>query len=162
MWWRVQAKEFERNKGEGNRRAMKRLVARGTVPGIMAYNDGEPVGWCSVAPREDFPRLERSKVLAPVDDRPVWSITCLFVAKGWRRRGVSAGLVKAAVRHVRSKGGRIVEAYPVDTGGKPIPDAFAFHGLASTFEKAGFSEAARRSKTRPIMRRRLKGEGRKR
>jgi GNAT superfamily N-acetyltransferase len=160
MWWRVQAKEFERSKGEGNRRAMKRLVRSGTVPGILAYHKDEAVGWCSVAPRENFPRLERSKILAPVDDLPAWSIVCLFVAKGWRRRGVSEGLVEAAVKHVRSQGGRIIEAYPVDPGGKPIPDAFAFHGLASTFEKAGFAEAARRSRTRPIMRRYVKGKKR--
>jgi GNAT superfamily N-acetyltransferase len=162
MWWRVQAKEFERNKGEGNRRAMRKLVARGTVPGILAYHGGEAVGWCSVAPRADFPRLERSRILAPVDERPVWSIVCLFVAKQWRRRGVSEGLVEAAVRYVRKTGGRIVEAYPVDTDGKAMPDAFAFHGLASTFVKVGFTEAARRSKTRPIMRKRLGTERKKR
>ncbi|MDD3643237.1 MAG: GNAT family N-acetyltransferase [Candidatus Krumholzibacteria bacterium] len=162
MWWRVQAKEFEKNKGSGNRRAMKRIVDSGTVPGILAYSGGEPVGWCSVAPRGDFPRLERSRILAPVDDRPVWSIVCLFVAKGWRRRGVSAGLVGAAVKYARSMGGTIAEAYPVDPGDTPMPDTFAFHGLASTFVKAGFAEAARRSKTRPVMSKTLKRERQKR
>jgi len=157
MWWRVRAKEYEKSKGRGNRRAMKRLVGSGTVPGILAYRGEEPVGWCSVAPRGDFPRLGGSRILAPVDDRPVWSIVCLFVAKGWRRRGVSAGLVEAAVKYVRRNGGRIVEAYPVDPGGKAMPDAFAFHGIAATFRKARFKEVARRSPTRPVMRRVLKG-----
>lgn len=153
MWWRLSAKEFGRGKGAGNRRAMKRIVEGGTVPGILAYRGSEPVGWCSIAPRGDFPRLERSKVMAPFDERPVWSLVCLFVARRQRRRGVSDALVKAAVRYARRRGGRIVEACPVDTGGRRIADAFAFHGLTETFTKAGFVEVARRSPSRPLMRR---------
>jgi GNAT superfamily N-acetyltransferase len=152
MWWRVTAKEFERDKGEKNRRAMKQIVDSGTVPGILAYLGREPVGWCSVAPREDFPRLSRSRILRPVDDRSVWSIVCLFVAKEHRNRGVSTSLIKEAVRYVERKKGRIVEGYAVEPKKGRMPEAFAFHGLVTAYLKAGFREVARRSETRPIMR----------
>jgi GNAT superfamily N-acetyltransferase len=152
MWWRQSASEYEASKGEKNRRKMKKIVASGNPPGIIAYKDGEPVGWCAVAPRSDYPRLSRSRILKPVDDRPVWSIVCLFVAKGCRGMGVSSALVKAAVEFVRERGGRTVEAYPVEPKKKRMPDAFAFHGLAVSFARAGFVEVARRSETRPVMR----------
>ena len=130
---------------------MKRIVTSGEVPGIMAYHDGEPVGWCAVAPRSEYPRLSRSRILKPVDDRPVWSIVCLFVAKEYRGMGVSSALISAAVEFVRGKGGSTVEAYPVEPK-KRMPDAFAFHGLVVSFSRAGFMEVARRSETRPLMR----------
>jgi len=152
MWWRQTAKEFEASKGDKNRRKMEKLVASGGVPGVLAYHDGEPVGWCAVAPRSDYPRLSRSRILKPVDDSPVWSIVCLFVAKGHRGLGVSSALIKAAVEFVCERGGRLVEAYPVEPGKKRMPDIFAFHGLAVSFSRAGFREVARRSKTRPVMR----------
>lgn len=152
MWWRLANKDFEARKGEGNRQAMKALVETGTVPGILAYLDGTPVGWCSMAPREVFPRLGRSRILKPVDDQPVWSAVCLFVAKGYRRQGVSVGLLKAAVDYVRDRDGRIVEGYAVEPKKGRMPDTFAYHGLAAAYRAAGFMEVARRSQTRPIMR----------
>jgi GNAT superfamily N-acetyltransferase len=91
-------------------------------------------------------------VLAPVDDRPVWSVTCFFVRRDWRRRGVTIALLKEAARWVASQGGRLLEGYPTDTD-KPQPGAFVHHGLLSAFEQAGFREVARRSKSRPIVRR---------
>ncbi|MBN1825446.1 MAG: GNAT family N-acetyltransferase [Candidatus Eisenbacteria bacterium] len=153
MWWRLSAKEFEEKKGEGNRRAMKRIVDAGRVPGLLAYRDGEPVGWVSVAPREEFPRLSRSKILAPVDARPVWSVVCLFVAKEHRGRGIAVALLKGAVDYAREKGGRIVEGYAIEPKEGRMPDAFAYHGPAAAYRAAGFREVARRSPTRPIMRR---------
>ncbi|MHC4945990.1 MAG: GNAT family N-acetyltransferase [Planctomycetota bacterium] len=152
MWWRITAKEFEAKKGEGNKKAMRKIVTKGTVPGIIAYHGDDPVGWCSVAPREDFPRLERSKILKPVDDKPVWSVVCLFVAKPYRRGGVSTELLQAAVQYVKKQCGKIVEGYAVEPKKDAMPDAFAFHGLAAAYKKAGFKEVARRSETRPIMR----------
>jgi len=152
MWWRQTSKEFNENKGENNRLAMKEIVRSGRVPGILAYHDGKPVGWCSVAPREDFPRLARSRGFKPVDDQPVWSVVCFFVAKKYRRKGVSDGLLGAAVDYVRRQGGRIVEGYPVEPKKDRVPDLFVFHGLASTFIKAGFEEVARRLERRPVMR----------
>jgi GNAT superfamily N-acetyltransferase len=154
MTWRLGRGEFERGKGDGNRAAFQAIVASGAVPGVIAYDGGEPVGWCAVAPRAGYPALARSRVLAPVDDAPVWSITCLFVVKRLRRKGVSAALLRAAAELAFSRGGEIVEGYPVDPGaGRSQPDVFVWTGLASAFLTAGFTEVARRSPTRPIMRR---------
>ena len=155
MWPRLRSSQFQKQKGEPNKRAMKAIVNAGETPGILAYLDGLPVAWCSLAPRTSFPRLETSRVLKPVDDKPVWSITCFFIAKEQRRKGVSVKLLKAAIDFVRQHGGRIVEGYPVEPK-KDQPDAFVWTGLASAFVKAGFKEAARRSESRPIMRYQVK------
>ncbi len=152
MWWRLAAKDFNSQKGEGNRRAMKAIVHSGRVPGILAYHEGQPVGWCSVAPREEFPRLDRSRLLKRVDGQAVWSVVCLFVSKPYRRKGVSEALLRAAVDYARSQGCRILEGYAVEPKSDSTPDLFGYHGLASAFRKVGFKEVARRSPTRPIMR----------
>ncbi len=153
MWWRSPAADFEANKGEANRRAFHAIVESGLKPGILALVDGEPAGWCAVAPRADLPRLARSRILRPVDDQPVWSITCFFVARPFRRRGLSVRLLEAAVAHAAERGASVVEGYPVEPRTDSVPDAFAWYGLASAFRAAGFEEVARRSETRPIMRR---------
>ena len=155
MWWRLKRSVFEKRKGAGNKRAMKKIVSSGEVPGVLAYAGKEPIGWCAVAPREAFPVLDRSRVLKRVDETPVWSVTCFFVDRRYRQQGVSLELLRAAIEHVRKRGGRFVEGYPVEPRKDRMPDAFAFHGLASAFSQAGFVECARRSDTRPIMRYRL-------
>jgi GNAT superfamily N-acetyltransferase len=151
MWWRLKRSEFMRLRGEGNRKTMKSIVGSGEVPGILAYAGGKAVGWCAVAPRESLLRLERSRVLKPVDDKPVWSVACFFVAKPFRHKSLMVKLLKAAIDYVKQRGGKIVEGYPTEPG-TPQPDAFVYTGLASAFRKAGFVEALRRSKNRPIMR----------
>jgi GNAT superfamily N-acetyltransferase len=156
MWWRPTAAEFERRKGALNKRAMKALVRGGEEPGLLAYDGEEAVGWCAAAPRAAYPRLGRSRVLRPVDDADVWSVVCFYVAKPRRRRGVATALLRAAVDFVRARGAKIVEGYPVEPAKGRTPDAFAYPGLASSFSEAGFVEVARRSPTRPIMRRYLK------
>lgn len=148
---RLTRAEYERNKGSKNKAALKRIVAR-RVPGVLAYHGTRPVGWCSIEPREAFPVLANSRILKPVDDRPVWSITCLFVDKDYRGRGVSVKLLQGAVKWARSQGARIVEGYPVEPKKKPMPPVFAWTGIASAYLRAGFREVARRSPTRPIMR----------
>jgi len=152
MWWRLRRSEFEKQKGDKNKAAFKDVVDSGDVPGILAYANGSPIGWCALAPRETYSALERSRVLKRLDDKPVWSIVCLFIAKPYRRKGVSVELLKAAADYVRKRGGKFVEAYPVEPRTGAMPDAFAWTGLASAFRQAGFTECERRSPTRPIMR----------
>jgi GNAT superfamily N-acetyltransferase len=154
MWWRVAAAEFSRGtqkRGAGNRRALKGLVQDGAVPGLLAYRDGRPVGWVSVAPREEFGRIQRSPTLKPVDDKPVWSIVCFYMDRRERGAGVGTVLLAAAVQHAAEEGARIVEGYPVDPAIRKFPNAEAFTGVVSMFERAGFREVARRG-GRPIMR----------
>jgi GNAT superfamily N-acetyltransferase len=151
MWPRLSRPQYEAQKGAQNKRAMKKLVDGGHRPGILAYQNGDAIGWCSVAPRESFLRLERSRILKPVDEQPVWSVVCFFVAKEHRSGGLSAKLLRAAIDFVRQRGGRVIEGYPVEPS-KRQADAFVWMGLASAFVKAGFKEVERRSETRPIMR----------
>lgn len=154
MWWRLPRSTFQAQKGEGNRRALRSLVRKGDAPGLLAYERDAPVAWCAVQPREAYPLIERSRTLRPVDDAPdVWSVTCFFVARPYRGRGVSVRLLEAAVDWVRGRGGLLVEGYPVEPRTGRMPDAFAWTGLVKTFRRAGFVECARRSPTRPIMRR---------
>jgi GNAT superfamily N-acetyltransferase len=157
MWWRLPAKEWSAGKGAGNRRALRALVASDVPPGLLAYDGGEPVGWVALAPRESYPRLLRSRTLKPIDDKPVWSISCFFVARSRRRRGVSVRLLEAAADHARRQGGKILEGYPVVGAKGTMPDVFAFTGLPGAFTAAGFREVARPSKSRRIMRRTIRG-----
>ncbi len=152
MWWRLKRSEFERRQGDGNKRAFKKIVASGEEPGILAYAGGQPIGWCAVAPREAYPVLDRSPTLKRVDDRPVWSVTCFFIARPWRRKGATVALLKAAIEYAARHGATIVEGYPVEPKKDSMPEVYAFTGMASAFRKAGFIEVARRSETRPIMR----------
>lgn len=158
MYWKQTASEFRRMAGAGNKRAFHRIISNGVMPGIIAYDGNQPVGWCAVEPRENYPRLANSRVLAAVDEKPVWSIVCFFIARSYRRRGVSTQLIKAAVQHVQEQGGRIIEGYPVDPKSKQ-PDAWLWTGSRLAFERAGFKEVARRSETRPIMRKMIRKKG---
>lgn len=152
MYWRLKHREYEQLKGAGNRAALQDLVASGEVPGLLAYAGQEAVGWCSFGPRQGFPRLESSRILAPVDDKTVWSVVCFFIHRNHRRGGLSLQLLEAAAEYARSQGAAILEGYPVEPQSGSMPTVFAFTGMASTFRKAGFREVARRSETRPIMR----------
>ena len=152
MAWRVRASEWNAMKGARNREAMRRRVRRGPPPGILALVADRAVGWCAVAPRSEYPRLETSRVLRPVDDVPVWSISCLFIQKEFRRRGLSARLLGAAVRFARDRGAQVVEGYPIIPKTSHTPDVFAWTGTVTAFQRAGFVEVHRWSPQRPIMR----------
>ena len=152
VWWRLSRAEFSEKHYDGNKRAIKKIITTGQEPGILAYVDGEPIRWCAVAPREAYPSLDRSSVLQRVDDQPVWSVTCFYVARGSRRSGVTGQLLEAAIQFARKHGAHIIEGYPVDSGGEKKNPPSVFTGLASTFERAGFVEVVRRSPARPIMR----------
>ncbi len=151
MWWRLRRAAFQENKGDRNRRALRRIVASKKAVGVLAYLGGKPVGWCAVAPREVYTRLANTRVLKPVDAQPVWSVSCFFVKPEYRRADLSVALLKAAVDYAIQNGAKIIEGYPQDAH-KNIPDAFAWTGLLPTFCQAGFEEVARRSPRRPIMR----------
>jgi len=155
MFWRLSGKQWHAQKGEGNRKAMRKLAKAGTPPGLLAYVNGEAAGWCAVGPREEYVRLATSRVLKPVDDQPVWSITCFFVAKPFRRQGLTVALLEAATKFARKRGARILEGYPIEPK-KEQPDVFVYTGLASAYRKAGFKEVACRSPTRPIFHRNLR------
>ena len=155
MVWRLPRRDWDAGKGAGNKRAFKKVVTSGGRPGVLAYDGRDPVGWCAVAPRNRYPALARSRVMKPVDDQPVWSVSCLFVLRPYRRQGLSARLLEAAAAHARKRGARIIEGYPVEPRKGNEPDAFLWTGTASAFKRAGFKEVARRSETRPIMRRKL-------
>lgn len=152
MYWRMSRKEYNNLRGAGTKRKMKNLITKGTVPGILAYANKEPVGWCSVAPRDDFPILENSRVLKRMDDKPVWSVVCFYINKNYRGKGLTVGLLNAVKKYVKIKKGKIIEGYPIAPKSGKTADVFAWTGLASAFLKAGFKEVERRSETRPIMR----------
>ncbi len=157
MFFRLPRREWSAGCGGGNRRAFERIVGCGDEPGLLAYAADAPVGWCAIAPREEYGGLSRSRLFRPLDELPVWSITCFYVSRGLRRRGVTVALLKAAAKFVAAKGGAWLEGYPAEpAAGSAWPDAYAYHGTVAAFTRAGFVEVARPSKSRAIMRRRVR------
>jgi GNAT superfamily N-acetyltransferase len=154
MWWRLPAKDFDAG-ASSNRAAMGRLLDAGRIPGLLAYRDGRPAGWVSIAPRAEFGRIERSRQLGPIDAQPAWAIVCFYVPKAARGAGTADALLAAAVAHARSNGARLVEGYPV-RGASPgsDPDGL-FTGTESMFARAGFERVAHRGGLRSIWRKPL-------
>lgn len=152
-YWLMRRKEYDEKRKDGRTKiAMKKLVKNRIIPGIIAYDVKVPIGWIAMQPKENYPVLYNSKILAPVDDKPVWSIVCFFVHKNYRRKNVSVELIKEAVKFAKKKKAKIVEAYPVEPRTDKAAPAFIWTGTASAFRKAGFTEVVRRSETRPVMR----------
>ncbi len=151
MWWRLAATEWERGAGAGNRGAFRRVVARGPAPGLLAYEGATPVGWVAVAPRAEYPRLNRSPKLKAVDDTPVWAVTCFYIDRHARGRGVAGLLLASAIDHARASGAVAVEGYPIDPAGGTVSNASAYTGVLDMFHAAGFDEIERRG-GRPILR----------
>jgi GNAT superfamily N-acetyltransferase len=149
MRWRMRSAEFSGSTKEDRADALLRLARDGQPIGVLAYLDGEPVGWCSIAPREGHAALERYRALPRIDDRPVWSVVCFFVSSRARRTGVTRGLLKAAVDYARSQGAEIVEGYPVEPGAR----LYTYMGSPSTFRAAGFRDVTPRGQDRTVMRR---------
>jgi GNAT superfamily N-acetyltransferase len=142
-------------RSDANRAALRAIVDSGGVPGLIGYEDGSPVGWISLSPREEYEKLRRSPVMKAVDDRPVWSIICFFVDKQARGRGITAGLLDAAIRYADEQGATVLEAYPVDKPDRSASD-FMFFGAKTLYDRAGFEEVARRKPTRPVVRKELR------
>ena len=153
MYYRLKRQDFAKGKeGQGNRKAMKKLVWQGKPAGVIGLVDGEAVAWCAFAPREDFPKLENSRVHKRIDDEPVWSIPCFFVAKGFRNQGVSVAMLEALIQYAKKQRIKIIEAYPVIPTSGRLPDSFAWIGLYKSFARAGFKIVDRTSKNRPMVR----------
>jgi GNAT superfamily N-acetyltransferase len=151
MYWRIGAKYSQRPAGE-NRADFRAVVDAGPPPGLIAFAGDVPVGWCQLTPRDEVPMLDRAWRLKRVDDLPVWSISCLYVRKGYRRRGITSALVGEAIETARRAGAPAIEAYPFDARVSPSASGT---GYASVFERAGFTTVARRVPARPVMRLRL-------
>ena len=132
-----------------NKRDFHAMVAAGPPPGLLAFDGDMAVGWCRLGPRAEMPVLDRSWRLRAVDDQPVWSLSCFYVRKGHRRRGVTAALIAAALAVAKRAKAPALEAYPFDHAVSPSATGT---GYASTFAKAGFKTVARRIPARPIMR----------
>jgi GNAT superfamily N-acetyltransferase len=142
MWFRVAPKTFTANGNSGNRAAMEARVAAEDEPGLLAYEDGKPVGWVSVAPRREFVRIETSADLGAVGEQGVWSVVCFFIEPGRRGEGIGSALLSAAVDFARSRGAKVLEAYPIDRD-SPISNGDAYTGVRSMYAKAGFREVGR-------------------
>jgi GNAT superfamily N-acetyltransferase len=157
---RLQQREIE-ELGQGSReQAMRRLCEREHPPGVVAYRDGGPVGWCNIGPRSEITRLARSRLIRPVDELPVWSIVCVVVRSGHRRQGVTGQLLEGAVDYAASRGAPAVEAHPVDPPDR-MDTTMGFVGTRSMFERAGFrvvgvTDAVAAGLPRLVMRRDLR------
>ena len=150
-WYRVANRDWTNSTPPQNRALLEELAAGVQAPDLVAYRGDKVVGWVSLGPREDFERLAHSRILAPVDDRPVWSIVCFVVGKRERGQGIAGALLAAAIDHARANGATTVEAYPVE---RDSP-SYRFMGQRSTFLAAGFEETGMAGSRRHVMRLRL-------
>ena len=153
MYYRLSKTDFQEGKfDDGNKMAMKALVWEDKPAGIMGLYEGQAIAWCAFAPREDYLKLGKSRVHKPIDDKPVWSIPCMFINKNYRKEGISVQLLKGVVEYAKANGIKIVEAYPAIPTQPALPDSFAWIGLYKSFERAGFGIVDQRSKNRPMVR----------
>ena len=157
MFWRLDRADFKRMKGEGTKAVLKGMTTSNNVAGLLAYVDGQPIGWCSISPRKDYAALENSRILKRIDDMPVWSIVCFFVAKPFRNKSITSKLLRGAVKYAEQQGARIIEGYPIDMqtdklAGQKLNSYSGYMGIASIFRAAGFVKVADASETQLIMR----------
>ncbi len=150
MVWRATAMEAKQTDGRSRKAALLRRVRQGVPIGILGYLDGEPIAWCSIAPRPTYRPLGGLDAAADQPDQ-VWSLVCFFVPRRLRGQGMTARLIQAAAEHARQHGATVLEAYPV----APDSPSYRFMGLIDTFRKAGFQEVGRAGKRRHVMRLRL-------
>jgi len=148
MRWRLTSTEYKESSKETRVAKLDGLVLKQVPVGVLAYSDGEPVGWCSVAPREAYAALERYRALPRLDDKPVWAVVCFFIDSKVRRQGVTLGLLKAAVKYARAQGAKIVEGYPVE----PNSGLYIYMGSPNTFRRAGFKSVPPEGHARLVMR----------
>jgi GNAT superfamily N-acetyltransferase len=154
MYWRL-GPEYRKRPREKNRSAFRKIVVQGPPPGLLAFHGEKAVGWCQLTMRDDLGWLKRKPALGQVDALPVWSLSCFFVRRGYRRQGVMSALIAAALKAARRARAQALEAYPVDTA-RPGSTSNVFTGTASAFKRLGFKTVARRTARRPVMRHDLK------
>ncbi len=153
MYYRLKKSEYQEGKvDDGNKNAMKEIVWENKPAGVLGLYDGQAIAWCAFAPREDFIKLESSRVHKRIDNQAVWSIPCFFIDKNFRRHGVSTQLLKGVVKYAKAAGIKIIEAYPTTPTQEKLPDSFVWIGLYKSFERAGFEIVDRTSKNRPMVR----------
>lgn len=144
QWVRKTQQQAREDGSIGNRTSLKALLDGGEIPGLVAYLDGEPVGWCSVGPKHTFGRLQRSRALTPHEADPspagTWATLCSYVAPGHRGIGISRALLRAAIEHAGRSGATAFEAYPVRTGGMRISNDSAYQGTDQMCAEEGFHE----------------------
>lgn len=150
-YWYLGNAEYKAGWGKLNHKPLTKKIKAGEEPGIVAYADGVPAAWVSVAPRANFDRLSRSKNFAPVDEVPVWAVNCFVVAKAHRRQGLMPILAREAARFAFEKGAPGVEAYPIEPSEK-TESGDLYLGTVKAFREAGYVEVARPLPRRPIMR----------
>ena len=155
MYWRI-GPEYHKRPRDKNKSALRRIVKQGPPPGLLGFDGELGVGWCQLTPRQDLRWLNRKPALEAIDDTPVWSISCFYVRRGYRRKGVMTSLVREALKTAKRANVPAVEAYPVDTT-RPGSTSNVFTGTASAFRRLGFRTIARRQPSRPIMRHDLQG-----
>lgn len=154
LHWRLSFHEWRVGKGEGNKNAMRSLAEGTSPPGVLGYLDHAPVAWCSFGDRSDFPRMQRSTLLKPIDDEPVVSLTCLLIKQDHRSEGLLPTWITTVCDYLAETSQiRTIEAYPVEPpkGRKAGADT-AMTGIASAFIATGFTEVARPKWDRPVMR----------
>jgi GNAT superfamily N-acetyltransferase len=153
MYYRLKKSDFQEGKvDDGNKRAMKEIVWKNKPTGLLGLYEGKAIAWCAFAPRDDFIKLENSRVHKRIDDKNVWSIPCFFIDKDFRKHGVSIELLKGVTKYAKENGINIIEAYPTIPTQKKLPDSFAWIGLFKSFERTGFEIVDRTSKNRPMVR----------
>jgi len=153
MYYRLSKPDYHEGKAnDGNKEAMQNLVMNNFPTGILGFYDGKPIAWCAFAPREHFLKLEKSRVHKRIDDQEVWSIPCFFIAKEFRRLGVTVELLKAVIKYAKENGIKIIEAYPTIPTKETLPDSFAWIGLYKSFERSGFEIVDTTSINRPMVR----------
>ena len=157
MFWRLNRADFKQLRGDGTKAVLHEITTKGEVPGLLVYDQGQAVGWCSIGPREGYPALENSRILKRIDEQPAWSIVCFFVTKKYRGKGVMVALLRGAVDYARQQGAKIVEAYPIDMqspklAGQKLTSYSGYMGIDSVFRDVGFVEVGRASETQLIMR----------
>jgi ribosomal protein S18 acetylase RimI-like enzyme len=138
QYWRMSSGDYSRSGYESRLEALRAQLEEKPAPGMLAYLDGEPVGWLGFGPRNRVERLVRSRTIPALDDVPVWSIYCFTVRVGYRRQGIARELLDGLIEYARAEGAPALEAYPVDTAGRRIQGTAAYVGTAGMFERAGF------------------------